>query len=355
MFSYYSALTHITLFSQIIMLSIISSDHLLPKESKTYFKLATITIIALALTEWTATYISINNPSNEMLMSILLFIMQILSPLLPLIVGRVFKKYSHMNMIYGLVFGNIILHTLTISKYIYISPNNILSLGNIYIFDDLIFIICLILMSWNIYSFCKNYQSINAYILILTVAIVIYSNFLRTLHPDYRVVWFAGTAGLIFVYAFYSALINKIDSLTYVLNRRCYESRFSNLNKDSYIVLIDLNKFKEINDTYGHSFGDYILKEIADIIQKTYVKQGTCFRIGGDEFCVIAKVANYDIESLNKQVNDAILEGRKQEPLLPLVAIGYGKYIYGVNTQEEAFEEADAMMYKSKGKNRKKV
>ncbi len=350
MFSYYTSLIVLSIIGQFILLNIISSDHLLPKESKTYFRLAVFTIMAIALSEWTAELIIRKAPEYYLFVDVFLFIMQILSPVLPLFVGRVFKKYNGNKYIFALLIVNLIIHILTFTDVLYVSPIGIFEFGNMYLYDDLIFMLCLIIMSFNIYGFCKNYQSTNAYILILTITLMVYSNSLRTLHWEYKVVWFAGTVGLIFVYAYYSALINKIDSLTHILNRRCFESRFKNLNKNSYIVLIDLNKFKEINDTQGHTFGDYILKEISDIIQKTYNKHGACFRIGGDEFCVITKVKNCDIESLNKQVNDSILERRKVEPLLPSVAVGYSEFKIGVNTVDEAFEEADTMMYNTKGK-----
>ncbi len=350
MFSYYTSLILLSVFAQFIMLNIISSDHLLPKESKTYFRFAVYTIMAIALSEWIAEFIKVMAPEHYRMIDFFLFIMQILSPVLPLIVGRIFKKYKHVKIIYALLIINFIIHTMTFTEVLYISSNGIFEFGNMYIYDDFMFMLSLVLMSWNIYSFCKNYQSTNAYILILTIVLMVYANLLRTLHAEFKVVWFAGTVGLIFVYAYYGALTHKIDSSTHVLNRRCFESRFKNLNRDSYIVLIDLNKFKEINDTQGHTFGDHILKEIAEIIQKTYNKHGDCFRIGGDEFCVITKMKNCDIESLNKKVNDTIVERREIETLLPSVAIGYSEFKVGKNTLEEAFEEADSMMYYTKGK-----
>ncbi len=354
MFIYYTSLTFLSVFGQIILLHIISTDHLLPKESKHNFKLATYTIMAIALSEWTATLISNISPEKELLINLFLFIMQILSPILPLIVGRIFKKYDNINALVVIILINTIMHILTFTNLLYISSSNLFAFGNIYMWDDIIFMVCLVIMSLNIFSFCKNYQSSNVYILILTIVLMAYANGLRTLRSDYRVVWFAGTVGLIFMYAYYSALVNKIDSLTHLLNRRCFDSRFQNLKYDSYIVIIDLNKFKEINDTQGHRFGDYILTEIAEIIKKAYHKHGICFRIGGDEFCVIVKMKNCDIESLNKQVNNIIQKQKNREPLLPTVSIGYGEFKVGVNTPDGAFALADAMMYEVKRKSRNK-
>ncbi len=351
MFSYYSTLMFIAIFAQFIMLTFISSDHLLPMNGKRYFKYTVYTIFVISISEWISVLFSEYRAQNVYIIGITNYIMQVLSPLLPLFGGRVFKKYKNIKLIHILMGLNIIAHFLVFIDIAYISTSDIFDIRNFYIIDNGIFLACLLLMFWNIYTFCSQYQTSNMYILALIGLAMIFANNFRTVTSEYRVAWIAGTAGIVFMYAYYSSLINKIDSLTHLLNRRCFQRRFGQLSEDCYIVVIDLNKFKEINDEQGHIFGDYILKEISYIIQHTYNKDGTCFRIGGDEFCVIAK-KDIDIESLNTQVNKNIEVRRNKEPLLPSVSIGYSKFRVGVNSQEEAFEEADSMMYKVKGKSR---
>ncbi len=351
MFSYYLTLMFLAISAQLIMLAIVSSDHLLPVESKKYFKYTLYTIFVISISELASVWFSEYRIHNIFIIDITNFIMQALTPLLPIFGGRIFKKYENIKYIYLIIILNIIVHTLVLIDVAYISSSNIYDLRNFYIIDNGIFIVCIILMFWNIYSVCKNYQSSNMYILALIGIAIIFANNFRSVTSDYRVAWIAGTAGIIFMYAYYNSLINKVDSLTHLLNKRCFQRRFGQLNKDCYIVVIDLNKFKEINDEQGHIFGDYILQEIADIIQRTYNKNGTCFRIGGDEFCVIAK-DGVNIESLNSKVNHDIDIRRLKEPLLPSVSVGYSKFQIGVNSQEEAFKAADDMMYRVKGKSR---
>ncbi len=52
-------------------------------------------------------------------------------------------------------------------------------------------------------------------------------------------------------------------------------------------IMIDVDYFKSINDTYGHQTGDFVIKELAEAIQDTLPKQSTCFRYGGEEFLII--------------------------------------------------------------------
>ena len=69
--------------------------------------------------------------------------------------------------------------------------------------------------------------------------------------------------------------------------------------KASVLVVFDVDAFKQINDSYGHVQGDLCLAEIAECIKKAYANFGYCYRIGGDEFCVLLK--NADKEDWCKQ------------------------------------------------------
>ena len=86
-----------------------------------------------------------------------------------------------------------------------------------------------------------------------------------------------------------------------------------NSNTKFTLIIFDVNYFKVINDTYGHSFGDEILKVIGKIIKKTYSQYGRCYRIGGDEFAVIIEEEGFsDIEKINEAFIQALEETRKE-------------------------------------------
>ena len=79
------------------------------------------------------------------------------------------------------------------------------------------------------------------------------------------------------------------DPLTGARNRRYFEEQLKSLDKMGAIAMIDVDNFKQINDSYGHVQGDLCLAEIAECIKKAYANFGYCYRIGGDEFCVLLK------------------------------------------------------------------
>ncbi len=86
----------------------------------------------------------------------------------------------------------------------------------------------------------------------------------------------------------------KIDDLTGIYNRVALRKAFQGMQEDapesSYIfVMIDIDNFKTLNDTYGHAKGDNCLKEFADILKNNCGPDTLPFRFGGDEFCILFK------------------------------------------------------------------
>ncbi|ODN29788.1 GGDEF domain-containing protein [Fervidobacterium thailandense] len=84
-------------------------------------------------------------------------------------------------------------------------------------------------------------------------------------------------------------LENYIDSLTGAYNRKYIDL----LENSGTLVLMDLDKFKEINDKYGHHKGDEFLAKFADLIRSNIRSEDIFIRLGGDEFCLVLKGKDY--------------------------------------------------------------
>ena len=72
--------------------------------------------------------------------------------------------------------------------------------------------------------------------------------------------------------------------------------------QDNYLAIMDIDDFKKVNDTYGHNCGDYVLKEIAQLIKK-YSKGGFVCRWGGEEFIILGSV-EIDMKNQCRILND---------------------------------------------------
>lgn len=144
------------------------------------------------------------------------------------------------------------------------------------------------------------------------------------------------------------------DELTQLHNRRyCseYMKKIGSENCSDYtVVSFDLNNLKTINDTYGHTKGDVLIKSAADVIAETFQEAGVVGRMGGDEFIAILTTAcREDIESLMEKLSENIKKKNQNQDLD--LSISYG-YALSTETEEKNIEKlyqmADDRMYDMK-------
>jgi len=172
-----------------------------------------------------------------------------------------------------------------------------------------------------------------------------------------------------------SMILNKVnqkleclyikDSLTGLYNRFGYNSFAGHMYKKNngkiYVVFIDMDNLKVMNDNYGHDYGDLALKGIAEAIKHVYTDTDVKVRMGGDEFLVIGPYVDED--SLNKkeeQMSAYLLEytERMQLPIKLEASMGHS-FCEGYDNMattglESMLQKADSKMYEHK-QNKKKA
>ena len=151
------------------------------------------------------------------------------------------------------------------------------------------------------------------------------------------------------------------DYLTNIPNRYLLLDRITHLiaqserNENTFALLyIDVDKFKTINDTKGHAFGDEVLKETASRLKQSIRNSDTVARIGGDEFVVLLeKISNEsDVLAMTKALTNSLNKtfSIHDEELNIRCSIGAALYPNAGNTTDELLAAADKAMYKIKYK-----
>ena len=138
--------------------------------------------------------------------------------------------------------------------------------------------------------------------------------------------------------------------ITELLNRRCYETALMDVKPGSVILLTDLNDFKVVNDTYGHSVGDLCLIRTAEIMRRIYGRYGQCFRIGGDEYTVLLTRHTKDIKQLNDDFFTVVEQMVKEDPRMTGISLGYAYVISSGENIAGVVNLADQELYRSKQK-----
>jgi len=148
------------------------------------------------------------------------------------------------------------------------------------------------------------------------------------------------------------------DDLTGTWNQRYITTLFDKDLGHYTMGMIDLDNFKGINDTLGHLAGDYILKEIAEVLKNHLRKSDMIFRYGGDEFVIIMTACpimqGYGImEKIRMEIEKKIY---RYEGTDVHVTISVGLLeVSGNRSVEEVFHEVDALLYKAKTDGRNQV
>lgn len=108
--------------------------------------------------------------------------------------------------------------------------------------------------------------------------------------PDLHVTWLCVTLLSVLYFTYCSEMWNQLDALTGLLNQNSYLNRTAEMSRSGGLLIVfDVDNFKQVNDCYGHLQGDACLAAIAACLKKAYACCGYCYRIGGDEFCVLLK------------------------------------------------------------------
>ena len=164
-------------------------------------------------------------------------------------------------------------------------------------------------------------------------------------------------------------VLSITDPLTGLFNRRHFdklmetEVSLSNRHGDpNSILLLDIDFFKAINDTYGHYIGDVVLKNMTAILQKNLRHTDAVCRIGGEEFAVLCKRADRAgameiAEKLRAAIEATPMTPETDDELMITVSIGVASVPYDAKntTPKQLYKDVDTAMYYSKNNGRNRV
>ncbi|MGO5051075.1 GGDEF domain-containing protein [Lachnospiraceae bacterium LCP25S3_G4] len=233
-----------------------------------------------------------------------------------------------------------------------ISPNNAYERGPFFIFYVITYLLGLLLLVITNYHQWTKFQNTEYVFLLILCSIILVGTTVQVLIPHIHSSWHCITLVLVMYYLFQREMQFKYDTVTQLLNRPAFEKQLEILKEknDVYVILFDVDMFKHINDTYSHIKGDYYLRLIAQIIKKSFQSIGYSYRIGGDEFCVLASRVEEDAiySCISSMLHYLDLE-REKDSIVPTISYGYSQYNKADHLDIlDVFRNADENMYSNK-------
>lgn len=145
---------------------------------------------------------------------------------------------------------------------------------------------------------------------------------------------------------------SALDYLTGLYNRRYLSQQLDMYAQDKtpyYVIFIDIDRFKLINDNYGHVVGDEVLRFLADEIRELLGQNGYGYRYGGEEFCIVLPETDEQTAfGVSEKLREALLS--KPSPSGEFISVSSGMAAYPDHTDDyyDVINKADAAMYVAK-------
>lgn len=158
--------------------------------------------------------------------------------------------------------------------------------------------------------------------------------------------------------------ISSYDEMTGIYNRRKFfelsEKKFAQNKNDMYAVMIDIDKFKNINDNYGHPMGDRVIKQVTKTIASFISGDAVFGRLGGEEFCIVCNYSSSsgvvdNIEKIREAVERLEIVADNGNIIKFTISEGVAKASPETKNLDELLKYADMSLYEAKGLGRNRV
>lgn len=151
------------------------------------------------------------------------------------------------------------------------------------------------------------------------------------------------------------------DAMTGLANRRTFEQEATRTlamvqrDQAAALLIVDIDHFKRINDTHGHTVGDVVIREVARVLKGNVRNNDVVARLGGEEFAVILNMADQNTVRITaERLRLAVAQLADTVPVT--VSVGVSCAVRGESkTLEQWYKEADAALYQSKHGGRNQV
>lgn len=149
------------------------------------------------------------------------------------------------------------------------------------------------------------------------------------------------------------------DDMTKLLNRRAFTETSEEIGitcRGVALAMIDIDDFKLFNDTFGHQFGDRLIKLVADTLRENVSKRDIIFRMGGDEYVILfEQMSGLNLHQVKRRITEAmsratLVHEATGTEVTPHLSIGFSS-VDGGRTLDELLAEADQSLYVDKNLN----
>ena len=270
MTAYYTGMIYLTCFAMGIMALIVRSSDWLDREKQRQFQVIFATVAAAAGAEWLTVFLDGSGPGLRWLHLGVKVLELTIAPFVAVEFLRALDAEKRARQLKWLliVHGAVEVAAAPFGLIVAFDANNVYVHGELYWIYVAVYFTAALVFIWEGVRFGRRNQAaggnIMALILVFFASGVAMRLCNRQIRADYPCLAFA----VMFTYLYYSGVVQNADALTGLRNRRGYDSQLSHLRRPAILLMMDVNRFKAVNDQFGHQYGDRVLQTIARAMQR---------------------------------------------------------------------------------------
>lgn len=276
-----------------------------------------------------------------------------LTPIIPIVITLIFNRRIFTTHRLWLIptLINIIAAVLSplFGFIFYVDSNNQYMRGESFFIFIIVYVFNFLFLIINTLKMGKKYNyPIVGKMLVLSL-FTLAGTSIQLVYPPALSSWHCVTLTLFLYLIVLSDFDSSFDTLTGLYNRATFDKAIKDIVKPKAlsIIILDINDFKYVNDTYGHDYGDKVIRTVAAVVRESFNKHYKCYRYGGDEISIISNEIDTErIESYLSGMTNALAKIRDKGEPIPTVSYGYSIFTGDEPFDlDKIFKEADNQMY----------
>ncbi len=346
----FTGLTIITILFLLASSILVASNRTVDRSARTVFLVSDLALCLIAFIDW-FDYLCIGSfPNLRFLHAATMGVTFALAPCIPVAISNTIYPERHVRWI-TFVLGAHALFELgsVFGGYVFwIDASNVYHRGPLYSVYMVAYTASALYLCVESIRAGRTYQSVSTLSLVAILVCMGVGVGIQVLDPHVRTTWPAVSMAVMLYFQFYTEMVLRTDSLTKLLNRHSYDDFLVRPSLPCTIVVIDVNDFKHVNDTYGHAYGDQCLATIANLVRHAFGHSGLCYRTGGDEYLVVVTERQDEVDRMTERLTELVRKEQAHDARIPGISVGCAQAQEECRCLEDVVAVADQRMYEAK-------
>lgn len=345
----FTGMTGISVLSLLASIVLVADNRTVGREARVVFIVSMASIVLIEVADWVNVVLGPGNAGLRVFHVLSMAVTFSLAPMFPVAIARTVFPEHKVRWVTVLLGLQVLLEVATIftGLVFWVDASNVYHRGTLYAAYMVTYSVSAVLLSYESIRAGRDYQSVSIASVLSILAFLVLGAGIQIANSKVRTSWPTVGMVLFLYFQFYAEMILRTDALTHLLNRHSYEEFLARPSLPCTVVLVDVDSFKQVNDSYGHGFGDECLQTIAGLMRQAFGSAGLCFRTGGDEFTIMVTKHAENTPAYMEELERLIRKAQGDDPRLPGVSMGVAQVAAGTDIHF-AIREADERMYASK-------